>query len=471
MNCEEKVRAFIADEQLLRSDGRYIVALSGGADSVALLTIMLRLGYSIEAAHCNFNLRGDESKRDEAFVKSLCEARQVPLHIIHFDTRTYASLHKVSIEMAARELRYHYFEQLLNDIGADAVCVAHHRDDSVETLLMNLIRGTGIHGLTGIRPRNGNVLRPLLCLSRRDIEEYLESLGQDYVTDSSNLVPDVVRNKIRLQLLPLLQTINPAAADNIAQTARYLAEAEKVYNAAIEGQRAKLFDEQESRGEVQGGKFEGQRLEVEGVKVERQHSSLNVQCSTLLNFPSPLCLLFEILRPYGFTSAQVEDIASHLNTNCTSSLFSSATHDVIIDRGRLIVEPHNAPQPTLRIPEPGNYVYTESQRLRLTVTQGANVSRNAAIATLDADKLRFPLILRPVVSGDRFVPFGMKGSRLVSDYLTDRKLNLLEKRRQLVLTTADNHIIWLVGQRTDNRYCIDNNTQRTLTVELKDESE
>ena len=195
-----KVSDFIGKHQLLSHEGLHLVALSGGPDSVALLLVLRELGYKIEAAHCNFHLRGEESDRDEEFVKSLCNKLDIPFHIIHFDTREYATLHQVSVEMAARDLRYGYFRQLCQDIGAASVCVAHHRDDAVETLLMNLLRGSGIHGLTGIRPKNGAIVRPLLCVSREEIEQYLHSIGQDYVTDSTNLVNDVMRNKIRLEV-------------------------------------------------------------------------------------------------------------------------------------------------------------------------------------------------------------------------------------------------------------------------------
>ena len=194
---KDKVADFIAKQGLLRREGLYLVALSGGADSVALLLILKDLGYRIEAAHCNFHLRGEESNRDEEFVKELCKEKAIPLHLIHFDTKEYAALHQVSIEMAARELRYGYFRQLRQDIGAEKVCVAHHRDDTVETLLMNLMRGSGVHGLTGIRANYGEIVRPLLAVSRQEIVDYLHSIGQPYVTDSTNLVDDVLRNKIR----------------------------------------------------------------------------------------------------------------------------------------------------------------------------------------------------------------------------------------------------------------------------------
>ncbi|MCR4853467.1 MAG: tRNA lysidine(34) synthetase TilS, partial [Prevotella sp.] len=220
----KRVEHYASSHHLFFSGERYLVALSGGADSVALLCILQAMGVPVEAAHCNFHLRGDESDRDEQFCVKLCNQRDVILHRVHFDTQAYAKLHHVSIEMAARRLRYHYFAQLVHDIQAKAVCVAHHRDDSVETLMLNLLRGTGIHGLTGIRPishqaeQDGvgeiDIVRPLLCLSRVDIESYLSSLGQSFVTDSTNLVPDAaLRNRIRLQLLPLMNDIVPSATE------------------------------------------------------------------------------------------------------------------------------------------------------------------------------------------------------------------------------------------------------------------
>ena len=229
-----KVRKYIDHHKLLEDNGLYLVALSGGADSVALLLLLHEHGFRVHAAHCNFHLRGGESDRDEAFCESVCAERQIPLHKAHFDTHEYAQLHKVSIEMAARELRYHWFEQLRRDMDADGICVAHHRDDSVETVLLNLIRGTGLRGLTGIQPRNGYILRPLLCLSREDIERYLHERNQPYVTDSTNLEADVQRNRVRLQLMPLLKTLNPSVCESIQQTASHLAEAQVVLDAVNE---------------------------------------------------------------------------------------------------------------------------------------------------------------------------------------------------------------------------------------------
>ena len=207
-----KVKQFIAEKHLLKADCLYLVALSGGADSVALLLVLKELGYSIEAVHCNFHLRGEESLRDEQYCKELCERENIPLHIAHFDTKEYADLHKVSIEMAARDLRYKYFFQLKDDLQAAAICVGHHKEDSVETILINLLRGTGLSGMMGISPDANSIIRPLLSVSRQEIEQYLEERNVNYVTDSTNMIDDVVRNKIRLNIIPLLQEINPSGA-------------------------------------------------------------------------------------------------------------------------------------------------------------------------------------------------------------------------------------------------------------------
>ena len=430
---KNKVAGFIAKHQLLSHDGLHVVALSGGADSVALLRIMCDLGYRVEAAHCNFRLRGEESNRDEQFVKNLCKNFGVSLHLIHFETAEYAAIHQVSIEMAARELRYGYFRQLREDIGAETVCVAHHRDDAVETFMMNLLRGAGIHGLTGIRPRNGHIVRPLLCVSRHDIIQYLDSIGQGYVTDSTNLVDDVLRNKIRLRLIPLLEQLSPGASDNIARSAFYLSEAEKLYNASV-----------------------------------KTHNGDSPFCemsiSSLRAFPSPLCLLHEWLSPLGFNRSQIDQLLGSLDGSGRE--FTSPSHTLIIDRDRIVVEPISAPMRPLLIPEPGNYRVDGQHLLKVESSSNIIVSKTNDCATLDSVNIQFPLTLRPVREGDTFCPFGMTGHRLVSDFLTDRKLSVFEKRRQLVVTDATGTILWLVGLRTDNRFRVSDRTTSILSLTL-----
>ena len=218
LRFEDRIEKYIERFSLMEKDALYLVALSGGADSVSLLLVLKKLGYRVEACHCNFHLRGEESIRDEKFCEQLCISENIPFHHIHFDTKSYSELHHVSIEMAARNLRYSYFESLRKDLNADAICVAHHQEDSVETVLINLIRGTGVKGLRGILPKNGNIIRPLLCVNRSEIEGYLAALNQGFVIDRTNLIDDVVRNKIRLNIIPLLEQINPRVKDNILKT-------------------------------------------------------------------------------------------------------------------------------------------------------------------------------------------------------------------------------------------------------------
>jgi len=209
----KKVKEFIEKEDLFSKQDKILVALSGGADSVALTRILITLGYHCEAAHCNFELRGEESDRDEDFVRNFCRSLNIKCHSIHFETRRYADQQSISIEMAARELRYNWFSKICEESDCQVVAVAHHKDDSVETMLLNLIRGTGINGLLGIRPKNGNVVRPLLCASRQEVVAYLHRMNQTYVTDSTNLEDEYTRNKIRLNLLPLMEEINPSVKD------------------------------------------------------------------------------------------------------------------------------------------------------------------------------------------------------------------------------------------------------------------
>ncbi len=447
---KQKISDYISKHSLLSRDALHLVALSGGADSVALLRILRDLDYQIEAAHCNFHLRGAESDRDEAFVRQLCDSLGIKLHLIHFDTESYASVHQVSIEMAARELRYGYFRSLCKDIGAETVCVAHHRDDAVETFLMNLLRGSGIHGLTGIRPKNGPIVRPLLCVGRQDILDYLHSIGQDYVTDSTNLESIVLRNKLRLQVLPLLKQLNPKAVENIDKTANYLREAEKVYNA--------YFAADPDRGQVPVRNNQAQMA-------DRYLSPVRIPLDEITKQPSPECFLHEWLAPYGFNPSQIAQILDAL-TGESGRLFLSATHTLLIDRSQLVLEPKQAEIKPLRIPEAGNYRFSPEILFSVKLTDDISISKSAECATLDAANIQFPLTVRQVVSGDAFCPFGMEGRKLVSDFLTDRKISLLEKRRQLVITAANGDIIWLVGQRTDHRYRITASTRQVLSITL-----
>ncbi len=423
-----KVEKYIIKHKLLEINKLYIVALSGGADSVSLLLLLHDHGYNVHAAHCNFHLRGEESDRDEQFCETLCQRLNVPFHRAHFDTTTYAEQHKVSIEMAARELRYGWFEQLRKDIGADGICVAHHRDDSVETVLLNLIRGTGLRGLTGIRPRNGFILRPLLCVSRDEVVEYLKEKGQDSVTDSTNMEADAQRNKVRLQLLPLMREINPSVVENISRTAENLMEAQSVLDSILDN-------------------------------IKRNKT---LELRKLNKFNSRKYLIYEWAKQYGFNGSQVEQIMT-AETGC---LFSSQQgYDLLVDRERLLVEPSMKPLKKMVIPEEGIYVMEDGVKVSVK-REPVRVSKVADCATLDMKGVKFPLTVRRVEKGDWMVPYGMNGRKLLSDLMTNKKMTLFEKRRQLVVVDAKDDVLWLVEQRTDNRYSVTSSTKEVLTISI-----
>lgn len=420
---EHKITEYINHLRLFSVEDKVLVALSGGADSVALLRLLLSAGYSCEAAHCNFRLRGKESDRDEEFVRRLCREQQVELHVTHFDTEKIAEERHISIEMAARELRYDWFEELRKERRTAVTAVAHHRDDSVETILLNLIRGTGINGLLGIRPKNGFIVRPLLCMDRAEVVDYLKSIGQEYVTDSTNLQDDYTRNKIRLNLLPAMQEINPSVKESILATAEHLADAAAIYKKGIEEGKLRVSVPQ-------------------GIRIE-----------ALKREPAPETLLFEILHPLGFNAARVKDIYRAIDGQ-PGKVFTANGYRVLKDRDLLwIEESKELTPPRLQMEE-------------LPYTPDFIIPRDKDTACLDADKLRAPLTLRLWRQGDSFVPFGMKGTKKVSDYLTDRKFSRLRKERQWVLCCGED-IAWLVGERTDNRFRVEEETKRVVVIRVR----
>ena len=425
----DKVRYFIDKEQLISSHKETIlVALSGGADSVALLRILLKLGYSCIAAHCNFWLRDEESLRDEQFVTQLCKDLKVPLHKTHFDTFLYAEKNSISIEMAARELRYQWFYELKERINADSIAVAHHIDDNIETLLLNLIRGSGIKGLTGIPPRNQDIIRPLLCLYRKEIEDYLESIGQGFVTDSTNLETEYTRNKIRLKLLPLLQEINPSIKKTLNETIGYLRETEHIYLDSIK------------KG------------------IQRVYEKNRIDIAKLLQEPSPSSLLYEILYPKGFTPQQIESICHALYEQPGKQFFSS-NWKVLKDRDYLIIyeKEQNLVPPQLEFKE---------------VSYNADfiIPKNKETACFDKDKLKGPLSIRKWQPGDYFIPFGMKGRKKISDYLTDEKFSRFDKEKVWLLCSGED-IAWIINERTDQRFKVDKDTKTVLIVREKNRSQ
>lgn len=426
----------------LPGDARLLVALSGGADSVCLLLALRELGFGVEALHCNFELRGAESDADEAFCRRLCRATSIPITVKHFRTKSYAQRHTISLEMAARRLRYEWFAEVASQREAAALCVAHHRDDNVETLLLNLVRGTGIHGITGMSRDSVQgglrLLRPMLTLGRADIETWLTERGQTWVTDSTNLQSDIAqRNLIRLRLLPLLEEINPRVRETLGEDILRFAEAEQLYDKAVRGALQEV-------------------LQADG--------SLDI--ARLKDSEAPRSLLQEWLYPLGFNSNQISEIYNSLDGD-SGHVWKSTTCRVLRDRGRLVVENPQAACEDSVLPLEGFCELSPEVRLlirRQAVTDPSfAIPRDRRSACFDLEKLELPLTVRRIREGDRMQPFGFHGTRLVSDILTDCKLSLFEKERQLVVLSGD-RIAWLVGHRVAAGFEVDGSTRHAMTL-------
>lgn len=430
-----QVRAYIDKHRLLSASDKVLVGLSGGADSVALLSVLVKLGYTCIALHCNFHLRGEESVRDEKFAQAFADKLHVPFCKIDFKTEQYAHENHLSIEMAARELRYAWFEDMRIRLQAQAIAVAHHRCDSIETLLMNLVRGSGIRGLVGIRPRNQYVIRPLLGVSRKEILAWLEEQQYTYVTDSTNLSDAYTRNFIRLRVLPLLEEINPSVRQTLSRTADHLSAAETIYLSVLEKARQELWIKD--------------KLSIE----------------KLMQYPSPETILYELLQPFGFSRQVASDVFRSLEGE-SGKVFYSDSYRLVKDREYLLLSKREQILPiTYTYPlEAGQWQAPFSfsfEMIQKDADFAFQVSKD--IAYFDADKLDSVLQLRRWQQGDWFIPFGMKGRKKVSDYFSDHKFTLEQKENAWLLCSGQS-VIWLIGERSDNRFRVSADTKRILIV-------
>jgi len=400
---QQKVQSYIQKHQLLLPEGKVIVGVSGGADSVVLLHVLLSLGYNCLIAHCNFHLRMEESDRDESFVRNLAKELKVPIQCIDFETVKYANEHKISIEMAARDLRYAWFYELLYKHDAQAIAVAHHADDSIETMLMNLIRGTGLKGLTGIQPRNHKVVRPLLCCTRLEIESYLVDKDLDHVEDSTNATIDYQRNKFRNEVLPLLSEINPSVRQTLYDSLKRFEGISAIYQQAIDTMKQQIVLNEP--GII--------KMDIDTIKKQ-------------IHIPT---LMYELLHPYGFGTALIEQVTEQLDGE-SGKVFYSETHRLLKDRKYLIItEKEDNTANEYRIMENDTIIALPFQ-LKISkqfITSDFQVSKELNCVQVDASRVVFPLLLRRWQDGDSFYPFGMKQRKKISDFFIDNKLSLLEK--------------------------------------------
>ncbi len=428
--CEfiHHVQAFIEAHALLNRSDSVLVALSGGADSVALLLALRQLGYTCQAAHCNFHLRGLESMRDECFVRELCQRLDVTLHVEDFDVVLYQRQHHASVEMACRALRYRWFDELLLQTHCQAIAVAHHHDDNLETMLLNLLRGTGIDGLAGMRPKRGHVVRPLLCVSRGDVEAYLADCHQPYVTDSTNLESHYARNRIRNIVLPAIEREFPDARRALTTTLRHL------------GGAALVFDQWKEQ------------------VIAQTHAPGGFQLAPLLQQPAlTQYLLHELLKDYGFSMAQCAQMEQCLRSRPSGKpVFRSKTHALTLldDSGAALIEPLAAP--TL-----GEQPIDEFNTSNLDIDLSIEYAREPFTPSMCDGRRRVAfscellqckqLTVRPWARGDRMRPFGMTGRRLVSDILTNARYTREQKRAARMLV-ADGQIIWAIGVRAADAF-------------------
>jgi tRNA(Ile)-lysidine synthase len=430
------------EKKLFSSGEKVLLAVSGGLDSVVMLHLFFRSKIQAGVAHCNFRLRKKESDGDETFVKQCADTYGMPFFSIGFDTKHYAATQGVSTQMAARTLRYNWFNELLDTQGYDKIAVAHHADDNVETVLLNLIRGTGLKGVCGITPNSNRLIRPLLFATREQISRYAADNGIAYREDRSNESDDYARNYIRHHVTPELKTLNPSLADTFRHNSEYLTQACCLLEDMVRKNKAAWC--------------------------VPHHNEWHIDIKALQQTAAPDFLLFELLRDFGFNSAQIADTARVLEEQ-PGKRFFSPTHELVKDRHHLIVclrnEPEQAAKQSFEIQITDVRLTTP---IDLTLEQRpyhhpSALPQDKHIACFDAGKLRFPLTLRLWQKGDAFVPLGMKGKKKLSDFFIDQKMPLPHKREQWVILSGDD-IVWLVGQRLDERYKVMPQTKHTIQI-------
>ncbi len=414
--------AHVTQQHLFPTGKQVLLAVSGGIDSVVLAHLMHSARFPFAIAHCNFHLRPDDCDRDEAFVRQLASRYHVPIHVAQFDTLAHARLHRLSVEDAARQLRYDWFRQLCSLHGYPAILTAHHRDDSAETFFINLLRGTGLSGLHGILAVQGPVVRPLLPFSRAEIDRYALQQGLAHVEDITNASLLYRRNQVRHRLLPLLRQLQPSADQAVATTIANLQSVERLYSALLQPLRQQLVQPQPD-----GTVRVSLRFDSLGALLPNPTEDLRAQ------------LLFELLRPYGFNAPTARDILACLTPG---RRFLSTSHCAYLDRAQLLLVPLGQPQPDAM------------PRLTVAALPAAQSTIDyrhlpANQALFDAATVHQPLTLRHWRPADRFQPLGMQqGSQLVSDFFSDHKYSPIDKQRQLLLVDADDTILWIVGRRT-----------------------
>jgi len=433
---------FSTTNGILPAKETILAAVSGGIDSMVMLSLYLEAGIKPAVAHCNFSLRGTESDGDEELVRKFSMQNGLAFHSVKFNTREYAAANRLSIQMAARELRYNWFEEIRQKNGYAAVAVAHNLNDNAETFFINLLRGTGINGLTGMKPRNGYIIRPLLFASRDEIAGYAERNNVAYREDSSNAQVKYTRNKIRHKIFPILREINPDVLTSISLTMNNLAGTAAIAEDAVTSLYQRMF--------------------------VRKGDEIHILVNDLLQIKDEKTLVFELFRRHNLTPAQCDELTELLSSSTGKVLLTDDLR-IIRDRDKLILAP-------AKKDNVASYIFNNKEEIFGSGLFNGSASADVAGIKIDADPrhafldsalVTFPLVYRKWEAGDRFSPLGLKGMKKVSDFLVDSKISLSEKEKVMVLVSGDD-IIWVAGYRIDNRYRITEKTGKVFMISLTD---
>jgi tRNA(Ile)-lysidine synthase len=431
---------FIEQNNLFDQRSKVLAAVSGGIDSVVMVHLLKSAGFSFGIAHCNFQLRGDESNSDQQFCENLARQLDVPFHTIRFDTLKHVADNKVSTQMAARELRYQWFEQIRHQFGYSVIALAHHQNDTIETILLNLTRGTGIAGLHGILPKNGPLVRPLLFLKREEIQQVITQNKITYVEDSSNSSAKYARNKLRLEVIPKLKELNPNLERTFENNVQHFRDLEALLEQRMVELRAKLI---------------------------ARDNEYHILLSHIKELQPKRLLLFTLFQEYGFNETSINDLIAALDKH-SGRVFESTGFRLILDREKLILAPKNTESTLLTVINAGDHEvrYTNYKLNVLHDDSPLIVKNNPMALSVDSDLLIYPLTLRPWQKGDQFYPLGMKTRKKLSDFFIGQKVPVHQKNEVPLLVNGNNEIIWIGGYRPDNRYKVTDNTKKVTIFEL-----